>query len=155
MLPDVYGLERDQRARLRPIGITILAALFGFSGVGLTFSGFASLIGWFRTWGQLHAINSSVAMPLQVLRGFVLLGWVLVGLSMLIVNVGMLRVRLWAWWSGLVLYAVIGGIQLLGFLIITLRSGLATALPSGVVCLMAVVAISYLLQPRIRTVFFR
>jgi len=73
MLPDVYGLEHDERAHLRPIGISILAALFGLGGVGLTLSGLASLIGWLRVWGQPQNTDSSVLMILQILRGAILL----------------------------------------------------------------------------------
>jgi hypothetical protein len=155
MLPDIYGLESNPRARMRPMGVTIIATLLGLAGVVVTLSGFARLVAWLT--GRLPLPDASrLAVPsLPVIIGFALLLWLLVGLGMLLVCLGLLNLRKWAWVACLILQGLSGSIQVLNALILGLRGGMVAALPLLGSGLVALGIIGYLLRPPIKAAFVR
>jgi hypothetical protein len=110
MLPDVYGLESNSRARLRPMGVTIIAAVWGLAGVVVTLGGVARLIAWMT--GRLQLVNGSLTQGnLYVFIGLALLLWVVIGLGILAMSIGLLQLHRWARVGCLILSRLSGSIQ--------------------------------------------
>lgn len=153
MLPDIYGIENDRRARLRPMGVTLIAALWGGSGVLITLGGAG------RLFVLLLALVSppgagGAASPISLVVGAALSALsMLFGLAALAISVGLLGLRAWARVACMVLTGLSGGMQLFVALLLSLARGPGAALPVLLASIVMFALVVYLRRMPVRSAF--
>lgn len=151
MLPDIYGLEREHTYQSRPIGLTILATISGLSGFLLAVGAIAQLYRWVTALLALIQAGDGVAVVVQAVIGVFSLGWLLVGLAMMALDIGLLQLRKWAWIGCLILQALVGGIAVLGLCLALVRGEGAGILNMAIGLCLVLVTVGYLLRRPIKT----
>ena len=130
----------------RPTGVTILAALIIISGA-LSLCGGCFLLGFGSIAGPVGALFGGGQLGASAFLSGI--SWSIGAAISLVAGFGMLSLKTWAWWLGL-----IGAVWSLASSIWGLTQGASWCLALPALILPAVVII-YLLQPRVRQAFGR
>ena len=130
----------------RPTGVTILAVLIIISGT-LSLCGGCFLLGFGSIAGPVGALFGSGQLGASAFLSGI--SWSIGAAISLVAGFGMLSLKTWAWWLGL-----IGAAWSLASSIWGLTQGASWCLALPALILPAIVII-YLLQPRVRQAFGR
>jgi len=130
----------------RPTGVTILAVLIIISGT-LSLCGGCFLLGFGSIAGPVGALFGAGQLGASAFLSGI--SWSIGAVISLAAGFGMLSLKTWAWWLGL-----IGAVWSLASSIWGLTQGASWCLALPALILPAIVII-YLLQPRVRQAFGR